>query len=103
MRQHVRTQIARCPCCQMMSQVAPQIRANPFTLSHSKPMHSLAIDTIGPLPEDENGNKFLIAIIDIFSRFLELYPAVDTTSDVAQYQLLMLFCNTQVDTAPHRY
>ena len=80
MRQHVRTYIARCACCQMMSQVAPQIRANPFTLSHSKPMHSLAIDTIGPLPEDEKGNKFLIAIIDIFSRFLELYPAVDTSA-----------------------
>ena len=80
MRQHVRTHIARCPCCQMMSQVAPQIRANPFTLSHSKPMHSLAIDTIGPLPEDEKGNKYLIAIIDIFSRFLELYPAVDATA-----------------------
>jgi transposase InsO family protein len=80
MRLHVRTYIARCPCCQMMSQVAPQIRANPFTLSHSKPMHSLAIDTIGPLPEDEKGNKYLIAIIDIFSRFLEIYPAVDATA-----------------------
>ena len=54
------------------TQVAPQIRANPFTLSHSKP--------IGPLPEDEKGNKYLIAIIDIFSRFLELYPAVDATA-----------------------
>jgi transposase InsO family protein len=43
-------------------------------------MHALAIDTIGPLPEDEKGNKFLIAIIDIFSRFLELYPAVDTSA-----------------------
>ena len=88
MRQHVRTQIAKCPCCQMMSQVAPQIRSNPFTLSHSKPMHSLAIDTIGPLPEDEKGNKYLIAIIDIFSRFLELYPAVDTTAVSAAEAIL---------------
>ena len=80
MRQHVRTFIARCPCCQLMSQVAPHIRSNPFTLSHSKPMHTLAIDTIGPLPEDERGNQYIIAIIDVFSRFLEIIPARDATA-----------------------
>ena len=83
MRQHVRTFIARCPCCQLMSQIAPSIRVNPFTINHSKPMHTLAVDTIGPLPEDEKGNKYIIAIIDTFSRFLELYPLVDATSGVA--------------------
>jgi hypothetical protein len=83
MRQHVRTYVARCACCQMMSQVKPSIRSNSFTLSHSRPMQSLAIDTIGPLPEDDYGNKYIIAIIDTFSRFLELYPAADTTAAVA--------------------
>jgi len=88
MRQHVRTFIARCACCQLMSQVAPIIRSNPFTLSHSKPMHSLAVDTIGPLPEDEKGNKYIIAVIDIFSRFLEMYPAPDATAACAADALL---------------
>jgi len=88
MRQHVRTYIARCSCCQMMSQIAPTIRSNPYTLSHSKPMHSLAMDTLGPLPEDEKGNKYLIAIIDIFSRFLEIYPAVDASAASAADALL---------------
>ena len=60
-RQHVRTFIAKCPCCQLMSHLAPLIRSTPFTLSHSKPMHTLAVDTIGPLPEDERGNKYIIA------------------------------------------
>jgi hypothetical protein len=77
-----------------MSQVAPSIRVNPFTINHSKPMHTLAIDTIGPLPEDEKGNKYIIAIIDTFSRFLELYPVVDTTSGVAASSML-------VGTEPH--
>ena len=79
MRQHVRTYIARCSCCQLMSQIAPTIRSNPYTLSHSKPMHSLAMDTLGPLPEDEKGNKYL-TIIDIFSRFLEIYPAMTASN-----------------------
>jgi hypothetical protein len=83
MRQHVRSFIARCPCCQLMSQVAPEIRANPYTLNSSKPMNTLAIDTIGPLPEDEKGNKYIIVIIDTFSRFIELYPTADTSAVVA--------------------
>jgi hypothetical protein len=80
MRQHVRTFIAKCPCCQLMSHLAPMIRSTPFTLSHSKPMHTLAVDTIGPLPEDERGNKYIIAIIDEFSRFLEIFAAPDATA-----------------------
>jgi hypothetical protein len=79
-RQHVRTFIARCPCCQLMSHVAPTIRTTPFTLSHSKPMHTLAIDALGPLPEDEKGNKYIIAIIDEFSRFLEIFAAPDPSA-----------------------
>ena len=79
-RQHVRTFIARCPCCQLMSHVAPTIRSTPFTLSHSKPMHTLAIDALGPLPEDEKGNKYIIAIIDEFSRFLEIFAAPDPSA-----------------------
>jgi hypothetical protein len=63
-----------------MSQVAPIIRTTPFTLSHSKPMHTLAIDALGPLPEDEKGNKYIIAIIDEFSRFLELFAAPDPSA-----------------------
>ena len=51
-------------------------------------MHSLAMDTLGPLPEDEKGNKYLIAIIDIFSRFLEIYPAVDASAASAADALL---------------
>ena len=87
-RQHVRTFIARCPCCQLMSHIAPTIRSTPFTLSHSKPMHTLAVDTIGPLPEDEKGNKFIIVIIDEFSRFLEIYAAPDATAASAADALL---------------
>jgi transposase InsO family protein len=51
-------------------------------------MHSLAVDTIGPLPEDEKGNKYIIAVIDIFSRFLEMHPAPDATAVSAADALL---------------
>ena len=80
MRAHVRTFIKHCPCCQKMRAIAPGIISRPYTLARYEPMERLNIDTIGPLPVDESGNKFIIVIIDCFTRFIELYPAPDTTA-----------------------
>jgi hypothetical protein len=51
-------------------------------------MEKVAIDTIGPLPEDENGFKFLLVIIDCFSRYVCLCPMKDETAKQAAYALL---------------
>jgi hypothetical protein len=44
------------------------------------PLTSLSLDTLGPLPEDELGNKYIIVIVDNFSKFVGLYPAKSTTA-----------------------
>ena len=49
------------------------IRASRFVLSTLKPMERIAIDTIGPLPNDM-GFKYIIVIIDTFTRYVELFP-----------------------------
>ena len=38
---------------------------------------SLSVDTLGTLKEDENGNSFVIVIVDNFSKLigLQVYPA----------------------------
>ena len=46
-------------------------------------MERLNIDTIGPLPVDEKGNTYIIVIVDVFSRFVELYPTRDATAKAA--------------------
>ena len=44
----------------------------------------VAIDTIGPLSEDVDRHRYVIVIIDCFSRYPKLYPAksVDAVSAV---------------------
>jgi len=44
------------------------------------PLTSLSVDTLGPLKEEENGNSFVIVIVDNFSKLIGLYPAKSTTS-----------------------
>ena len=41
---------------------------------------SLYVDTLDPLKEDELGNRFIIVIVDNFSKPVGLYPARNTTS-----------------------
>ncbi len=81
MRKDVRTFIKQCPCCQFMQSSKTLIATTaPYNVSVRAPMDRLNIDTIGPLPLDENGNAYIIVVIDVFSRFVELYAAPDATA-----------------------
>jgi hypothetical protein len=88
MRQDVKLFIRKCPCCQLMSQVAPAIASLPFTLSTFYPMDCLSVDSIGPLPMDSDGHIHILVVIDNFSRFVELYPLTDLTAKHAAEALL---------------
>ena len=79
MKEHVKVFIRRCPCCQKMNKLKVPIHTQPFTTASYFPFDKVAVDTIGPLPPDANGNKFIIVFIDCFSRYVSLYPVPDTT------------------------
>ena len=51
----------------------------------------MCVDTIGPLPPDAVGNRFIIVMIDAFSRFVELAPAAQVTAVEAAPALLQVF------------
>ena len=88
MRGHVRHFVKHCPCCQKMSRLKVAIHTRPYTTATYAPFERIAVDTIGPLPIDEDGNKYLIVIIDCFSRYLKLHPAQDATATAAAPALL---------------
>jgi hypothetical protein len=64
------------------------IITNPYTVATYHPMDRLNIDTIGPMPEDQDGFKYIIVIIDSFTRFIELYKAKDLTGTTAAQVVL---------------
>ena len=88
MRQDITRFIKQCPACQFMKDTGVPIAIKPFNLTVFNPMDRLNIDTIGPLPPDEEGNKYIIVIIDVFSRFIELYPCKNVTAEAATRAIL---------------
>ena len=72
--------VRNCPTCQRMADTKFQLGSAPFSTSTRKPMERLDIDSIGPLPKDEDGNEYIIVIIDTFTRFVELFRRKDATA-----------------------
>ena len=73
LRELVCAYIRMYPVCQKMSYLNVPIIARKFTTTAAGPMEVLNMDYKGPFPEDENGNTYVLTIIDTFSRAVGLY------------------------------
>ena len=86
MREWVQRFIGECDFCQKQSYKRSRIETLPFTTAQTKRvMQRLAIDAIGPLEEDSYGYKYVLTVIDSFSRWVMAYPMkTQETNEVVQ-------------------
>jgi transposase InsO family protein len=91
MRAHVKKFVKECPACQKMRQVNTQIFTHPFSLSTTRPMEELHIDTLSVGVADSYGNEHILVVIDACSRWVELYPLPDLSAASAAEKLLEQF------------
>ena len=40
-------------------------------------MERIALDILGPLPESKNGNRYILVMCDLFTKWTEAYPLPD--------------------------
>jgi transposase InsO family protein len=91
MRDHVRRYVRKCWVCQK-TRAKRQADAVPVgTTMVSSPWDTLAIDAVGPLPEDEVGCRYILVAVDCFTRFVELKACSSASADEAAVFLLELF------------
>jgi hypothetical protein len=84
--------IASCPTCQKVRLGQGSVVAAIKTTAVEEPFTVVAVDVIGPLPEDSRTlSKYVLVAIDGFSRFAELFPCRDTSAAEAARALLQLF------------
>lgn len=55
--------------------------------SASKPFEIICLDIVGPLPE-VNGYKYILGIVDVFSRYVKLIPLRSSRSEIINAKLL---------------
>ena len=62
------------------------------SLSGSLPMDHVAMDLIGPLPICEHGEKYILVLIDLFTRFIFLRAITNKTANEVAKALFEIFC-----------
>ena len=83
MRDDVKIMIDTCYSCQSVKGE----RESPFksgkikTFSQKQPFELISIDICGPLPMTEKGNRYIVSMIDKFSRFCLLVPVQDVKTN----------------------
>ena len=75
--------VRACTACQKRKPPSPSQRPS-FPSQHfsaNYPLECVAWDVMGPLPESTGGNRYILVIVDIYSRWTEAYALKDATAD----------------------
>ena len=81
-REHKNCQqvVKECIGCQMGTDYKPRV-TNSGNIESNAPWNVIGIDVMGPLPSGSQGERYIITIIDSFSRFCIAVPSRDHTAE----------------------
>ena len=71
--------VKACPSCQKGTDYKPRKKVEGH-INSEKPWDLLSVDVVGPLPCTKEGFRFILSIIDCFSRYTILVPIKDHTA-----------------------
>jgi hypothetical protein len=91
MRKDVQTYISRCDCCNKMSELQITSHVQKYTTSEYGIMKCIAIDAIH-MPKTKSGNKYILTVIDTFTRYTALYAIKDLTAETAAKTMINHMC-----------
>lgn len=81
--------IKSCPTCQ--ARRLPPQPADVKTITAFAPGYMWSIDSEGPLPADSDGHRYIVVMVDNYTRMVELTPARSTSAADALPALLSVF------------
>ena len=71
MRSRIDAWVDTCGICGQCRGPNPRHRATLQPIEVNEPFHRIAIDIVGPLPPTLRGNRFILVIVDVFSKWSE--------------------------------
>ena len=90
MARDVRDYVSKCLICQSRkpSQPTRQGLLRPFDFTTAQPWDDICLDHAGPLPVTADGNAYILVIMDMFNRVVELVAVPDTSAVTTAQALL---------------
>ncbi len=90
--------IAHCLWCQKSDFRHPKVYTDPFFTEVSRPAERLCVDTMGPFVATPEEYKYILAVVDAFTRHVKLYRLKTTTGLEMARNLLEHTCTWGVPT-----
>ena len=94
--------VKQCVQCQKRNPPQPNPVAPLGTIAATRPFEKLSWDIMGPLPTSSQGNKYILVITDLFTKWVEAFPLKDTTATtLATTMLNEVICRYGVPSGLH--
>lgn len=87
----VKSYISNCEICQTRKYAIQNKIPMRLTDTASKSFEKTFLDLVGPFPESNSGNKYILTIQDDLSKFLQVFPLEDKKSDTVAKVLVEEF------------
>ena len=98
----VRDWCSTCAVCASHKTPTPKPRSPLQSVKAGFPMQLVAVDILGPLPESEAGNKYILVTGDYFTRWMEAYPIPNQEATTVATKLINeLFCRFSIPEQLH--
>ena len=76
-REDIDIWVKQCDECGAIKVPTKTARAPLGKMTAGAPMDRLATDILGPLPETERGNQYILVVTDAFTKWVEVFPVPD--------------------------
>ena len=91
-----------CPSCARKKTVAPKNRAPLQTMKANYPIQRVAVDIVGPFPETDRGNLYVLVAADYFTRWVEAYAIPNQEAATVASKLVdEMFCRFSIPEQLH--
>ena len=93
MRRDVANYVRACTLCQQYKPTNQKLPGLMKPIVVSEPWHTVGIDITGPFPMTRRGNRFILVVVDYFTKWVELFPLQSTkAAAIAQIFLDQVIC-----------
>lgn len=70
-----------CPQCQYRNAPPTNTKAPVVPIQTSRPFQKISWDIMGPLPPSSRGNRYILVVTDLFTKWVEAFPLKETSSE----------------------
>jgi len=91
MRKDIQVYCEGCHTCATKKQAGHPQRASMRRYDAGLPMEEVCIDLKGPYPESDRGNKYVLVVVDSFTKWMEAYPIPNAEAKTVAEKLVMEF------------